>query len=614
MAACASLAPTFGHGVLGGGMLLLVAGLVVIVLVILVVVFLSVRSMRADEGRDRPARPAARDRSGRGDLRRQEAGRQPGRRRPAEDDWPADHEPDFREPEHDRARGRLPRPRRHQDDEDPGRRAAPQKRPDARRRQRQESASRISGSGRDKSDADWLAGDWGGVSDEQYWAELSADKPLATTARSAQAGGGAHPDAAAWQAEADADPADLDGRGAHRDLAPARSQPDPAPTLAAAGASTAQFSLHSGPAQPGWPPAGPADPPVPSEPPAFAGPAAVAEPAALPEPWADPMGTGSVDTDPSIGMGGWQDAADRTAPWQAPGRDEPAALDSRAWAEDPLTSPSFSESGSYRSGSRSYGGSPTRDLGLDQPGDGSGSSSYGHGYDYPTAPAWQDSYANGHEDGWRDSGHEYPSGRLDPLPEPAASAAEPDGSWYSAPASPGAPSYGQAPHEPWDRREAGYDDALRSDPYTEPGRRSWPDHHESARYDPAGYDAGHGRDSAPPGYHGDTGYDPAGYDQTGYDPAGYDPTGYDPAGYGPDVNGYGQPGYGAGESGYRSSRHGSPDTGYALPDYDRGYQQPRHGTPDAGYGPPEYGSGASPGSPDQGSGYGRYPGYDAGRR
>ena len=90
----------------------------------------------------------------------------------------------------------LPRPRGHQHDEDPGRRARPEKRADARRRQRQESGSRVTGSGRDKSGADSMAGDWGGVSDEQYWAELSADKPLATTARSAQAGGGAHPDAA----------------------------------------------------------------------------------------------------------------------------------------------------------------------------------------------------------------------------------------------------------------------------------------------------------------------------------------------------------------------------------------------------------------------------------
>jgi hypothetical protein len=107
----------------------------------------------------------------------------------------------------------LPHPRGHQHDQDPGRRTGAEKRADARRRQRQETGSRATGSGRDKSGADWSAGDWGGVSDEQYWAELSADKPLATTARSAPAGG-AHPEAAAGAAEGDEDPADTSGRRA----------------------------------------------------------------------------------------------------------------------------------------------------------------------------------------------------------------------------------------------------------------------------------------------------------------------------------------------------------------------------------------------------------------
>jgi hypothetical protein len=573
-------------------MLLLVAGLVVVVFVILVVVFLSVRSMRADEGNDHPARSAGRDRAGRGGVRR----------RPAEDDWPADHEPGYSDTEHDQPRGILPRPRAHQHDEDPGRRAGPQKRPDARRRQRQESGSRVTGGARDRSDADWLTGDWGGVSDEQYWAELSADKPLATTARSAQADGGAHRDAATWGREADADPADAGDRSAYRDPAPARPQQEAAPTMAPAGASAAQFSLHSGPARPGWTPAEPADAPVPSEPPAFAGPAAVAEPAAPTEPWADPMSTGSVDTDPSIGVrnwqdsgwqgGGWQEAAGGAATWQAPRRDEPATRDSRAWTEDPLTSPSFSEPSSYPTDSRSYGGSPARDRGVNEPGGGSDSSSHGHGYDYRTVPAWEDSYGSRHEGGWRDPGHEYPGG-LDPLPEPAASAAGTDGDWPSAPTSPGAPSF-QQPHESWERRDAGYDDASRHDPYTDPGRPSWPDHYESTRYDPAGYDSDHRRDSASSGYYGDTGYDPAGY--------------------GPADSGYGQPGYGPGETGYQPSQYGSPGTGYDLPGYDRGYHRPRHGAPDADYELPAYGSGASHGGPGQGSGYGRYPDYDAGRR
>lgn len=548
-------------------MLLLVAGLVVIVLVILVAVFLSVRSMRADEGSARPARSAGRDRAGRGGMRRGEAGRQPARRRPAEDAWSADHEPAFSDPEHDQSRGALPRPRGHQHDEDPGRRSRPEKRAAARRRQRQESAPLVTGSGRDRSGADWSADDWAGVSDEQYWAELSADKPLATTARSAPAGGGdAYPDTATRDGEADADPADTGGRRA------------PAPTMAAAGAPAAQFSLHSGSARPGWAPAGPANPPVPPEPRAFADPVGVGEPAASPEAWADPMSTGSVDTDPSIGVRGWQDdgwrdAAGDAAAWQAPVRDEPTARGSRAWAEDPLTSPSFSEPRSYPADSRSYRGSHTRGGGrLDEPGGGSDSSSFGHGHDYQAAPAWDDPYGRSQEDGWRDSGPQYPGGRLDPQPEPAAPAAGPDDGWYSASTSPGgAPSYRQPPHESWERPEPGYDD-----PYTEPGLRSWPDHHESARYEPPGYDADHGRDSASSGYYADTGYDPA-----GYGPAGH---GYGQPDHGHAGHGYGQPSYGAGEAGYQPSKHGLPDTGYDLPDY------------------------------DQGPGYGRYPGYDAGRR
>jgi hypothetical protein len=38
-------------------------------------------------------------------------------------------------------------------------------------------------------DDDWPSTEWDKLSDEQYWAELSADKPLATTARSAQSNG-----------------------------------------------------------------------------------------------------------------------------------------------------------------------------------------------------------------------------------------------------------------------------------------------------------------------------------------------------------------------------------------------------------------------------------------
>ena len=488
-------------------MLLLVAGLVVIVLVILVVVFLSVRSMRADEGNDRPARSAGRGRagSGRGDLRGREAGPQPGRSSPAEDEWLADDEAQFAGPEPDQERAPLPRPRGPQHDEDPGRGPGPQKRGDARRRQRQEAASRAAGGGRDKSDADWLAGDWGGVSDEQYWAELSADKPLATTARSAQAAdGGARADAATW--DADADPV------------PARSPREPAPTMAATGASTAQFSLRPGSARPGRPPSGPAGPPATPEPFGFADPGAIAGSSASPEPWSDPMGAGSGDTDPSIGMGGWRDAASDTAAWQLPDRDVPATRDSRAWEEDPLTSPSFSEPSPHSTDSRSYRGSHTRGRARpDAPAGGSDGSAYDRRRDYPAAGGWDDPYGSNRADGWRDSGHEYPSGSLDPLPGQGGPAAGPADGWYSAPTSPaGTTSHWQPPSESRERGEAGYDHGSLHDPYTGSGRQSWPDRYESARYEPAaGYGADHDRDSASSGQHGYAGYDRPGRVRSG---------------------------------------------------------------------------------------------------
>jgi hypothetical protein len=46
--------------------------------------------------------------------------------------------------------------------------------------------SRQSRSSKRGDDDDWPSTEWDKLSDEQYWAELSADKPLATTARTAQ--------------------------------------------------------------------------------------------------------------------------------------------------------------------------------------------------------------------------------------------------------------------------------------------------------------------------------------------------------------------------------------------------------------------------------------------
>ena len=56
----------------------------------------------------------------------------------------------------------------------------------ARPRNQPKGRGRPSRGRRDDDDDDWPSTEWDKLSDEQYWAELSADKPLATTARSAQ--------------------------------------------------------------------------------------------------------------------------------------------------------------------------------------------------------------------------------------------------------------------------------------------------------------------------------------------------------------------------------------------------------------------------------------------
>ena len=72
----------------------------------------------------------------------------------------------------------------------------------------------------DDDDDDWPSTEWDKLSDEQYWAELSADKPLATTARSAQPSTPAPAGATAKPPRASTPPA-ASGRAA--------SRPQPAP-------------------------------------------------------------------------------------------------------------------------------------------------------------------------------------------------------------------------------------------------------------------------------------------------------------------------------------------------------------------------------------------------
>src|SRR5712691_5248356 len=64
--------------------------------------------------------------------------------------------------------------------------AGPRDRPDSRRKSAPASAapkSRSRQRGKRDDDDDWPSTEWDQLSDEQYWAELSADKPLSTMAR-----------------------------------------------------------------------------------------------------------------------------------------------------------------------------------------------------------------------------------------------------------------------------------------------------------------------------------------------------------------------------------------------------------------------------------------------
>jgi hypothetical protein len=602
-------------------MLLLVVGLVVIVLVILVVVFLSVRSMRAEEGGDHPARPAGRGRAdgARDDFaspdrggasRRRETGRQPARRGPAQDEWPADREP---VPAGRSARaatqrrfGSLPRPRGHQHDQDPEP-GGPDDRDDTRRGSRQESVPRLADDWRDRTGADRSADDWGGVSDEQYWAELAADKPLATTARSVQPGLDARPAAALRDDALDAGSADAADRWSGRDEHAARPQRGHAATVTAAAAPTAQFSLRAGPGLPDR------QPDALREPLRFPEPAAVRGSATPAEPRTGPMSTdGGVDTDPGIGGIGWRPAESDGTPaaqWQAPDTAGPAAWDPGTRpAEDPLTSPSFAAPNAYSADSRSYRGSHDRaQPHYEAAADVLETDRYG-APGYQTDPAWGrtnpaaavPSYG-GRADDWRGQDSRYPGISLEPLPEPS-------GSWYSAPTpSGGRPSYPEPSGQARDQHDDGYQSGPRHDPY--PGQQSWP---AAEPYPVDGASYGRAADHGG-GHHRDTG--PSGYRDVlaGYGPSGDGPgeNGYDEPGRGSgDVGvGYGQPDYGPGQAGYRRSKHSLPDAGYDQPAHDPRYQRPGNGA-DARYERPDYDSGTSREGLGQGSGYGHYPGYD----
>ncbi|HLX49956.1 MAG TPA: hypothetical protein VKS82_16620 [Streptosporangiaceae bacterium] len=568
-------------------MLLVVVGLLVLVLVILVVVFLSVRSMRdaeEDDYEDRPAprRPA---RGGRDDedarprgASRSRPPRSPARRGPAPESWQNDRDAGYAhsaadyedDPVPAQRRGpALPRPRGYQHDQD--RQETPRR---AARSQPRQAAARLTGGDRDRTGKDWSETDWGGVSDEQYWAELSSDKPLATTARSAQP---ASADRAATTTMATVlpvperpaeprtfgDPPSMQShsRLAGRPGAAESNDTDPGlgsqagwPGRADDSASTATWTVAGTGSTHDWAPQEPQD-----------------------ESW------GPHDP-PAVSSTGWHDPGEpATAAWTAQDAavvsganwaDEPSAADwgepehsspawngdhatpawnddrrlARSWnfTEDPLTSPSFSTADGYDSD-----GSAVTD-----------SRSYRRPHDraraqYDSSPdvlgGAQPDYAGSHSNGdgysasWPGAGDDFSPGShdpLEPLPELGGSPAASSQSWHQAPVSAGDSRFHAEPTaQSWDQAGPGYDDTARhrsgrqspDDGYSSQDYRDWqgPD---AGYQQPAGYEPSHSHRHS----NGYRNYEP-GYGST----AGYGADHAD-GGYGPNGNGYSLPARGSG--------------------------------------------------------------------
>jgi hypothetical protein len=430
-------------------------------------------------------------------------------------------------------------------------------------------------------DDDWPSTEWDKLSDEQYWAELSADKPLSTTARSAQSNSAkssspaagkpgrgpaarptgtprpdrdraAGPDRTAGRRGRDrAGQEDatqqLDTRPGGRSGArqPAgRSRGAQAPE--AAGRDARAAGSRAGRPAPGRDyettermpsrgrsqaaadvPAsavgtGPMSAPPMNAPPMNAAPMNTGPMSAV------PMSTGPVSTGPVTGPTGLADPAPRRSAPRGPAGD------------DPLTSPAYARSSSPAGDSRSYRG-PGRSAQRD-PARGGADDSRGYPRspargDYPAAPAQYDGYP-APADGRRDypgtaSRHGYPASageRTDPnAGRPAASAG------YPATPPPARPSYDDARPAETTSPQAG-----------------------------AGNPYGSFVDSAPPPQADNTGptYPPAGPAGPAASGQGSYSTG--PASGYPASSGYPDP-YAPGHDGYpAAASHGSQDPGTAY--------------------------------------------------
>jgi hypothetical protein len=432
-------------------------------------------------------------------------------------------------------------------------------------------------------DDDWPSTEWDKLSDEQYWAELSADKPLATTARTAQSNGSA----AAKPARGPADrPAatprpDRDRAAAGPDRTPSRRNRDRAgqddatqqldarpggrssarpPTARARGAQAPEAGdrdtravgtrpgSRSGRPAPGRDYDSTERMPSRARP---AGRAASSAQAGTGPMSAPPMTTGPatgpisgpISTGPVTGPTGVADPAPRRSAPRGPASD------------DPLTSPAYARDSGASRDSRSYRGSGR--AARRDPARGTADASRGHQRsaargDYPAAPAQYDGYPAA-ADGRRDypgpaSRHGYPPSpgeRTDPnAGRPAASAG------YPASPPPARPSYDDGRPAETTSPQAGagnpYGSFVDSAPPPQPDSTG-PSYPPAAPAAPAG------------GGQGTYGTVPA-----GNGPAGNGPAGNGPAGNYPAPGGYPDP-YAPARDGYPAAAgHGSQDPGTAY--------------------------------------------------
>jgi hypothetical protein len=249
-----------------------------------------------------------------------------------------------------------------------------------------------------RDDDDWPSTEWDKLTDEQYWAELSADKPLATTARSPRP---ASEPALSGETAPPAEPRRPAARNGQRRSTAPRTEPSasapvspsapPARELTRAydrptrGARSPQrperpeLAEHEAPTE--RLPIRPRQQPAAAAPPANGAPAARRREATGPHPAGEPslaMLTSLASTPPG-------------APEEPGWRGRPA----RTTGDDPLTSPSYArpttDSRSYRGSRQPAPGGSTRSQARpsDRP-----AADYGGG-PYPTAGYGDSDYAHG---------------------------------------------------------------------------------------------------------------------------------------------------------------------------------------------------------------------------